>query len=123
MFPMELFIVAATSIGAGLVVYIVVRWMIRQFLKGAKFIGSKFNQKVIRPAIVKFDQKAMEDMAPLEAFEYGRSIGDMEGMKAALQRNYETCPSKNSYCLVEVFCPECPLGNGGLTVVSARHGM
>jgi len=45
---------------------------------------------------------------------------DPEAMKKYLILNADKCPSKNSYCLKEVFCPDCPLANGGLAVQSGR---
>lgn len=48
--------------------------------------------------------------------------GDREAAIEAIKKNVEECPSRHGYCLSEVFCPECPLANGGLSVGSAREG-
>lgn len=46
--------------------------------------------------------------------------GDAEGMKKALYEMAKNCPNRNSYCLVDIFCPDCPLAHGALTVQSGR---
>lgn len=61
---------------------------------------------------------------PPHLAEYYEAIerGDREGAVEAIKKNAEECPSRHGYCLSEVFCPECPLANGGLAVRSAREG-
>lgn len=56
-----------------------------------------------------------------DEFEKRRACGDEDGMKKALWEAYNRCGNKNSMCLNDVFCPECPMG--GLKVTSGRAGM
>lgn len=54
---------------------------------------------------------------------YYQAIEDNDGEAAynALIANAKSCRCKNSYCLTEVFCPECPLEKGGIYVQSYRQ--
>lgn len=63
-----------------------------------------------------------EHHLPIHLKEYYDALEDkdVERMREALEKNAASCPSRNSYCLTEVFCPDCPLANGGLAVQSYR---
>ena len=54
-------------------------------------------------------------------FATARERKDEDGMKNALIKAHEACKSKNSMCLSEIFCPDCPMG--GLIVFSGRSGL
>lgn len=69
------------------------------------------------------DDATDKPMTPLQEYYDALERGDRKGMEVALIKNANTCPSRNGYCLTEVFCPDCPLANGGLSVQSARYGM
>ncbi len=47
--------------------------------------------------------------------------GDKEGMMQALLDCKANCSAANSWCLTEMFCPECPFC--GLPVMSGRQGL
>lgn len=69
------------------------------------------------------DDVADKPITPLQEYYDALERGDRKGMEAALIKNADTCPSRNGYCLTDVFCPDCPLANGGLSVQSAQYGM
>lgn len=46
---------------------------------------------------------------------------DRDGMLAALEECKANCSGANSWCLTEMFCPECPIA--GMPVQSGRAGM
>lgn len=46
---------------------------------------------------------------------------DRDGMLAALEECKANCSGVNSWCLTEMFCPECPIA--GMPVQSGRAGM
>lgn len=54
-------------------------------------------------------------------FKVAISRGDGEMAGHALKKAMSRCPSRNSYCGDELFCPDCPLG--GLPVRSGRDGL
>ena len=56
-----------------------------------------------------------------DRFNVAKARGDADAMKNALMNAYHTCKSKNSMCLDEMFCPECPMG--GLAVPCGRAGL
>lgn len=55
-----------------------------------------------------------------DRFNDAKEKGDADEMKKALMNAYHKCGSKNSMCLHEMFCPECPMG--GMPVSSGRAG-
>lgn len=85
-------------------------------------------EKKYKRKLMKEDKKRLKEekknrsTLPEHLQEYYRALDhkDNDGMLEALEKNAASCPSRNSYCLTEVFCPECPLANGGLSVQSCR---
>lgn len=57
----------------------------------------------------------------LHEFEQAKANKDLDAMERALVGAKNHCRNANSYCLDEVFCPECPFG--GLPVQSGRSGL
>lgn len=55
---------------------------------------------------------------PMQGYFDALNRGDEEEMKRQLYAYANNCPNRNSNCLSEVFCPECPFG--GLDVTSGR---
>lgn len=84
--------------------------------------SDKRKEKKYKKKLMKDDKKKMEQHIPVHLKEYYDALEDkdVERMREALEKNAASCPSRNSYCLTEVFCPDCPLANGGLAVQSYR---
>lgn len=59
----------------------------------------------------------------LEKYYQAIEDNDEEAAYNALIANAKSCRCRNSYCLTEVFCPECPLEKGGIYVQSGRNGV
>lgn len=55
----------------------------------------------------------------LKKYKQALKRGDIDTAKAELIKYADNCPAKNTRCLHEVFCPECPFG--GLPVRSSRR--
>lgn len=47
----------------------------------------------------------------MQRWNLARDMGDAVEMGKLLQEYRKNCPHANSYCLTEVFCPECPCCN------------
>lgn len=56
----------------------------------------------------------------LKKYEQALKRGDIDTAREELIKYADNCPAKNTRCLHEVFCPECPFG--GLAVTSCRKG-
>lgn len=59
----------------------------------------------------------------LEKYYQAIEDNDEEAAYNALIANAKSCRCRNSYCLTEVFCPECPLEKGGIYVQSDMNGL
>lgn len=55
-----------------------------------------------------YKKKTVQDY--LEDFEDAKQKRDPDKMKEALYSAMEVCYHKNSMCLDEIFCPDCPFG-------------
>lgn len=76
----------------------------------------------IRGYAVAIRKKRNRVIAEPKLKKYYRAIKrkNIEAAKEELTNYANRCPARNSRCLHEVFCPECPFG--GLAVTSCRKG-
>lgn len=73
------------------------------------------------PAAVPGEEKEKTVQDWCGEFADAQARKDPEAMKEALMGAYNACGSKDSMCLNELFCPECPMG--GLVVKCGRAGL